>query len=315
MKRVFTILTLALFLALPVAVCASAAPVTIGLSIPQLANPYFVTVMKGVQARCDELGYTLITVDAQYDVAKQVSDLENFGNMGVTAFIACPIDSNALIPVVDQLKDMGIIAISFAQIIPNAHAILTIGEYEYGVAIGKNAAKWINEKLDGVAEVLIISQDNVEAVKMRGDGIQDTIMSLAPGATIVGRQAGDNPESGMRIAEDYLQQYPNLKVITGNNDAGPLGAHEAVKAAGRNTDDFYVGGADATPEAIAKMKEEGSVYRATVDIIPFKTGLDTVDFIQEFIANGVPDVAPVDYYTMEDVWQEDAIAGWTPMGS
>jgi ribose transport system substrate-binding protein len=285
------------------------------MSVPQLANPYFVTVMNGVKARCDQLGYKLTVVDAGYDVAKQVADLENFGNQGVTAVIACPIDSNALRPVVDQLKEMGIIVISFAQIIDNAHAILTIGEYEYGVAIGKNAAKWINEKLGGVAEVLIISQDNVEAVVQRGNGIQETIEKLAPNAKIVGRQAGDNPESGMRIAEDYLQQYPNLKVITGNNDAGPLGAHEAVKSAGRNTDDFYVGGADATPEAISKMKEPGSVYRATVDIIPFKTGLDCVDHIEDFLANGVPAVAPVSFYTMEDVWQEDVLAGWQPMSS
>lgn len=289
--------------------------VTVGLSIPQLANPYFVSVMNGVQARCDELGYELTVVDAGYDVAKQVSDFENFGNQGVDAVIACPIDSNALLPVVDQLQEKGVMVISFAQVIDNANAILTIDEYEYGIAIGTNAAKWINEKLDGKAEVLIISQDNVEAVVQRGNGIQDTIEKLSPNAKIVGRQAGDNPEKGMQIAEDYLQQYPDLMVITGNNDAGPLGAMEAVKAAGRDSDTFYVGGADATPEAIEKMKEEGSVYRATVDIVPYQTGLDAVNFIEQFLKDGIPKEAPVSYFTMKPVWQEDVLAGWTPMGS
>ena len=150
--------------------------------------------MNGAQAKCDELGYTLTVVDAGYDVAKQVSDFENFGNQGVDAVIACPIDSNALVSVVDQLHEKGVMVISFAQVIENADAILTLDEYDYGVAIGTNAAEWINTKLDGKAEVLIISQDNVEAVVQRGNGIQETIEKLCPEATIVGRQAGDNPE-------------------------------------------------------------------------------------------------------------------------
>lgn len=293
---------------------ASNEKVTIGMSIPQLANPYFVSVMNGVQAKCDELGYELIVVDAGYDVAKQVSDFENFGNQGVTAVIACPIDANALLPVVDQLHEKDVMVISFAQIIDNADAILTLDEYTYGVAIGENAAKWINDELDGKAEVLIISQDNVEAVVQRGNGIQETIEKLCPEAKIVGRQAGDNPEKGMQIAEDYLQQYPDLMVITGNNDAGPLGALEAVKAAGRASEKFYVGGADATPEAIEKMGDEDSVYRATVDIMPYQTGINAAEYVQKFLADGIPEEAPVEFFPLDAVWQKDVLDGWKPQG-
>ncbi len=282
--------------------------VIVGMSVPQLANPYFVSVMNGLQDKCDELGYQLITVDAGYDVAKQVSDFENFGNQGVTAVVSCPIDSNALIPVTDQLKEKGIIVVSFAQIIENANAIFTLDEYAYGVVIGTNAATWINEKLDGKAEVLIISQDNVEAVVARGDGIQDTITKLCPEATIVARQAGDNPTKGMEITENIMQQFPNVKVITGNNDSGPLGAYEAIIGMGKATDDFYIGGGDATPEAIAKMKEEGSIYRATVDIQPYVTGQDCGNIIHEFLQNGVPEEAPVGYFTFKPIWQADVLA-------
>lgn len=294
---------------------AADSEVTIGMSIPQLANPYFVSVMNGVQDKCDELGFTLTVVDAGYDVAKQVSDFENFGNQGVDAVIACPIDSNALIPVVEQLHEKGVMVISFAQIIEDADAVFTLDEYTYGVAIGENASKWINEKLGGKAQVLIISQDNVEAVVRRGDGIEDTIKKLCPDAEIVARQAGDNPEKGMEITENILQQYPDVKVITGNNDAGPLGAYEAVIGMGKASEDFYIGGGDATPEAIEKMKEEGSIYRATVDLGPYDTGLGCVESVAEFLKNGIPDEAPVNYFRMDPVWQEDVLAGWAPAGS
>ena len=307
---VLAVFLLAAMLA-PMAV-AETAQVTIGMSIPQMANPYFVSVMNGVQKKCDELGYKLIPVDAGYDVAKQVSDFENFGNQGVNCVIACPIDSNALVPVVDKLKEKGIIVISFAQIIENANAIFTLDEYTYGVSIGTNAAKWINEKLDGKAEVLIISQDNVEAVVARGNGIQETIEKLCPNAKIVARQAGDNPTKGMEITENIMQQYPDVRVITGNNDSGPLGAYEAILGKGlpqEELDKFYIGGGDATPEAIAKMKEENSIYRATVDLSPFQTGLDCVTTLNDFLTNGIPEKAPVSYFTMVPVWQEDVLSG------
>lgn len=313
MKKLVSLLLCVLMLATALSCVASAEEkVVIGMSIPQLANPYFVSVMNGVQARCDELGYELIVVDAGYDVAKQVSDFENFRNQGVSCVIACPIDSNALLAPTEQLQADGIPVISFAQIIDNANAIFTLDEYSYGVVIGTNAAKWINEKLGGKAQVLIISQDNVEAVVARGNGIQDTIEQLCPEAEIVARQAGDNPTKGMEITENIMQQYPDVRVITGNNDSGPLGAYEAILGMGLDEQamsEFYIGGGDATPEACAKMLEEGSIYRATVDLAPFQTGLDCVDMLTEFLANGIPEEAPVSYFKCEPVWQEDVISG------
>ncbi len=65
---ILLIATLALALA-GTAVYAENKKVVVGMSVPQLANPYFVSVMNGLQERCDAYGYQLITVDAGYDVA------------------------------------------------------------------------------------------------------------------------------------------------------------------------------------------------------------------------------------------------------
>ncbi|MDO4548711.1 MAG: sugar ABC transporter substrate-binding protein [Clostridia bacterium] len=313
MKKLVTLTLCVLMLATMVVTTAGAEDkILVGMSIPQLANPYFVSVMNGVQSKCDELGYELIVVDANYDVAKQVSDFENFANQGCDCVIACPIDSNALIEPTNRLKEAGVIVISFAQIIDNANAILTLDEYSYGVVIGTNAATWINEKLDGKAQVLIISQDNVEAVVARGNGIQETIESMCPEAEIVARQAGDNPTKGMEITENIMQQYPDVRVITGNNDSGPLGAYEAILGMGLDEQamaEFYIGGGDATPEAISKMAEENSIYRATVDLAPFQTGIDCVTVLADFLANGIPEEAPVSFFKCVPVWQEDVLNG------
>lgn len=311
-KLVSLILCVLMVAALAAPMAIAEEEVVIGMSIPQLSNPYFVSVMNGVQAKCDEYGYTLTAVDAGYDVAKQVSDFENFANQGVDCVIACPIDSNALVEPTNQLKEAGIPVITFAQVIENASAIFTLDEYAYGVVIGTNAAQWINEKLGGKAQVLIISQDNVESVVARGDGIQETIEKLCPEAEIVARQAGDNPTKGMEITENIMQQYPDVRVITGNNDSGALGAYEAIMGMGYDEEtlaEFYVGGGDATPEAIAKMGEEGSIYRATADLSAYDTGVDCVEMFKSFLENGIPEEAPISYFDPQPVWQEDVING------
>ena len=289
--------------------------VTIGMSIPQLANPYFVSVKDGVQAMCDEYGYKLTIVDAGYDVAKQVSDLETFLNTGVTAVIACPIDSNALDDVTSRMNEAGIAVISFAQLVPNANAYFTVDEYGYGCVIGQNVVNWINDKLDGKGNVLIISQDNVEAVVRRGDGIQETIEKNCPDSVIVDRQAGDNPEKGMAIAENVMQAHPEVNVIIGNNDAGPLGAIEAVNAMNLDQsvlDTFFVGGGDATPEAVAKMKDPNNIYRASVSLDPYGTGEDCVNAIKAMIeAGGLPinEAVQVAFFNMVPVTQEMVLNG------
>ena len=132
-------------------------------------------------------------------------------------------------------------------------------------------------------------------------------MELCPDAVIVARQAGDNPEKGMQITEDVMQQHPEVNVITGNNDSGPLGAVEAVKGMNLSQDildKFYIGGGDATPEAIEKMNDETSVYRATVDIGPYDTGENCVKAIHDIIESGV---MPVSYTHLETLCPERGI--------
>jgi len=270
-------------------------------SVMIMDNPYFIAVKKGFEDRCKELGIQSIVNDAKYDAATQFSQVENYTAMGVDAIVVAPVDSRGIISVVDKAKAKKIVVISEAQGFDNADANVIVNDYDYGVAGGKNAAKWINEKLGGKAEVAIVAQDNVEAVIKRGNGIEDTIKKLAPNAKIVARQTGDTPELAMKIAETVMQAHPNVKVWQCVNDSGALGVYQAIKAMGKNSADFYVGGADATAEALAKMKEKGSIYRATVDIDPYGTGKKCVDVMLDYVRNGVKH--ETFYFEMKPIWQ------------
>ena len=272
-------------------------------SIMTLDNPYFIAVRNGFEERAAELGVETSIADAEYDSGRQFAQIENFIAAGVDAIAIAPIDQRSVVAVVQRAKDAGIVVVSEAQPIENADANIISNDYEYGYTMGSNAARWINENFNGSAKVALIVQDNVESVILRGNGIEDAINTLAPGAQIVARQTGDTPEQAFAIAETLLQAHPDLEVIQCVNDSSALGAHEAVQAMGRATERFYIGGADATDEALAKMMEAGSVLRSTVDIDPYGTGRLVADKMYAYVTSGVQ--GETIYFDMIPIQQDE----------
>lgn len=284
-------------------------PLRFAYSVMNFENPYFTLVIRGFEERCKELGVEVNTVDARYDPSIQYNHIENFIAAKYDAILVSPIDVDGINDICQQAIDAGMIVVSEAQFFDCAQAKFTLDEYTYGWAQGTEVAKWINEKLGGECEWALIAQDNVPPVVRRGDGVVESIAKFAPKAKLVSRQTGDTPEQGMRIIEAVLQQYPNIKVIQGTNDSGALGGYQAVMNSGRAGDEtFYVGGADATDEAIAKMKEPGSVFRMSIDLAPYETGRQCADKMFEYVKNGPPAESEFFYFPMAPVWQQDVLA-------
>lgn len=256
-----------------------------GCTVQDLANPYFVVLVDGMKKKCEEIGADITVVDGKSDAATQVSAVENFIAQKVDAIIIAPIDPIAMEPLVEKAHEAGIPVINPTQRIKGVDANINLIDREYGFEGGKIAGQWIKDKLGGEAEVAILGHPVMEALVERAKGIKEGILSVAPNAKIVAEQTANTPETGMKAAETILQAHPNVKVIAAINDAGALGAMEAVKAAGKATEDFCIVGLDATPEAIEKIKE-GSIFRGTVDIDPFGTGKQTIDVCLKVIEEG-----------------------------
>lgn len=266
--------------------------IKLGFVCMNLGNPWFVEVKKGFEAACEELGVTGMVVDSQYDVDKQVSDLESLINDNYNGIMISPIDQNATADLVDKAKEKDIAVSCVAQSQDNSDMRYIVNEYEYGSIIGENAANWINENLKDQekVKVAIISQDNVEAVIPRGDGLQETLEKMCPNVEIVSRQAGDTPEAGMKIIEGVLQQTPDLNVVAAVNDSGGIGGYQALVAAGFTGDDkVAVFSGDATDEALNAMKEDNTIYRGTVDLYPYRAGYESAKKLFEYVQKGRPE--------------------------
>jgi ribose transport system substrate-binding protein len=249
----------------------------IGMSVLELANPFFVELSEGAKKYAAQNNVELTVTDPKNDPSAQISAIENFVASKMDAIIVTATDPKAIMPAVKAARVAGVKVVAHTAKLDEYDAWVAADEYDMGMALGLQAGKWIQTKLGGKAEVGILNYRSIPQVINREKGIEDGIHKYAPDAKVVASAQAGSPTDGMKVAENFLQAHPNIKVICGINDGGALGALEAVKAAGKATDDFFIGGIDATDQAIAKIKE-GGIYRCTVDQDPAGMGAKCVEY-------------------------------------
>ncbi len=265
------LLTTTLLAATSLTASVNAKDVKIGYTTMDLANPYFIAVTNGVKDKAKELDVKITIHDAKSDAASQIAAIENFVAQQMDAIVISPIDAVAVEPMVKLAHDNGIPIINAHQAMEGADAQIGLIEFEYGYEVGKLAGQYITDHMDGKAEVAVLGQPEVSALVERTNGIKKGILDFAPNAVIAAEQSGYTPETGARAAEVVMQSRPNVRVFVGMNDAGVLGAYEALKGMGVNESEFALFGLDATEEAQKKIAAN-SMYKGTVDIAPYVTG-------------------------------------------
>jgi ribose transport system substrate-binding protein len=257
--------------------------VTVGITTFDLVNPYWVKLVEGAQTKADEKGIELVVADPNDDNAKQLNALENFIAMGVDGIIVSALQPAATEQVLSDAQDAGIKIIAQSMETPVADIWVSAAEWDMGYTIGVEAGKWIRDRLNGEAEVLILANDQIPQMIIRKEGVIAGMTEYAPNAEVVAVQDANITELGMRVTENVVQSNPNLKVVVALNDAGALGALAAVESAGLASDDFFIGGVDATPEAREKI-DGGTAFRASVDNIPYENGMMNIDLMLELLA-------------------------------
>ena len=67
---------------------------TIGLMIPDIANPFFSMMAKHIQRAASDANYTILLVDAEEDIEKEEAQVRNLLNRQVDAIIAAPVGTS-----------------------------------------------------------------------------------------------------------------------------------------------------------------------------------------------------------------------------
>lgn len=293
-KRFLKVLSLATLLALLVPLLvpggALAAPpqeeekLTIALSLPDLAFPFFVFLDSQVKDEAEKLGnIEIVTLDAQNSVPKQTADMEAVIAKEYDGVVISPIDAEAMVPGVQEVVDAGI-------------PVVTIDRTVYGVAtlahVGADNVR--GGELQGELSMELLP-DGGKAFILDGEPGSSPAIDRAKGAhnvldaqdkiEIVAEQtAYFRRDEGLKVTESMLAAEPNPDVIIAANDEMAFGAVEGVDAAGIKGE-VHVIGYDALPEALGFVQDGTMV--GTVDQFPGKQARTALNVVVDYLRNGV----------------------------
>jgi ribose transport system substrate-binding protein len=257
----------------------------VGMAVQDLSNPIWSGSAEALKKLVEAGGGSMSYVACDSNVTKQIQQIENFIASGIDALVVHPADPAGVENVLKQARDAGVKVYSWDDNLENADLAWLIDNYELGYMIGEEAAKWINEKLGGVAEVAVLDYPQLPILLERGNGIVDAIKKLAPNAKIVAQTSAINPAEGISKMETIFQSNPNVKVVACIGGGGAVGANEAAKAAGKITDDFGIFAADATdPELEAIKNKEGNRMSVLITGGPDEIAKEIYGWLEKLVA-------------------------------
>jgi ribose transport system substrate-binding protein len=262
---------------MPQAVHAAGGQIKIGMTVPGLQFPFFVTMKNDAEKAAAKLGATIVFADAQNDSSKQAGDVENFVAQGVQGILISPMTVDSLVPAIEAAVKAGI-PVATVDRKANTDAVLVhVGADN--VQGGRAAAKFIIDKLHNKGSVIELEgTPGASAAIDRKTGF-DEVMKKSNVKILVSQTADFNRAKGQNVMEGLIQKYPKFDAVFGANDEMIIGAAEAMSAAGIKGK--VTMGFDATPDAFQYMKE--GKLSATIDQFPGKQAGQALQILVDYI--------------------------------
>lgn len=297
---------------------ASTGSYKIGLMLYSSSDEATITIMNGVKRAAEEAGVELVMGENGGDPTKTAALLQTMFSQDVDAIIDATWDASVGITTSQQCKEKGIPLVTCDVEYDDYAHLVGANNYGSGEVNGEYVANWIETNWDGKVEYVLAMYYYAggEGVKARLDGCFDTLTDkgLMPAEDhVIWQDNGGTTEKSKTITTDFLTAHPDaskIYIIT-NNDAGALGAYNAVLTMGREEDCMitsYNGGSFAL-EHLDTVEE--SCWKGTVNFnlggygdlaIPalleiLETGEDNIDHELNTVSFVIDRDNVGDYYT------------------
>ncbi|MER8456377.1 sugar ABC transporter substrate-binding protein [Mesorhizobium sp. M0092] len=256
---------------------------TIGFSMQRFDDNFLAILRSGLEAHAKDLGnVTLLIEDAQGDIARQQSQIENFIAAKVDGMIVIPVEADAGVAMSKTADKAGIPLVfannqpSNVDHLPEKQAFVGSDQIQAGSLEAREVCRLLGGK--GKAVILmgelgtLVARGRTEAVHevFKSDGCKGIEIVEEQTATWSRTQALD-------LTTNWLSAGLNFNAVIANNDEMALGALQAIKASGGSTGDYVVAGIDATQDALTAMKSGDLKVTVFQDAISQGEGsLDTV---------------------------------------
>ena len=247
------------------------------------ANPFRIAETQSIKDESAKLGIKkLLVTNAQSQLSKQISDIQDMLAQGAQFLIVAPLNSDGLEPALQAAaaKKVPVLTIDRKVNAASCKDYLAFLGSNF-VEQGKRAADAMIKVTGGTGKVAILlgsSGNNVTTD--RTNGFVDQLRAKAPSLEIVAQQTGDFArDKGQTVMEQLISSHPGITAVYAENDEMALGAVTALKTAGKNPGkDVKIVSIDGTRNAVQAIVD--GTINAVIESNPrfgplaFKTAMD-----------------------------------------
>lgn len=170
--------------------------------------------------------------DANNDINKQISDIEDLISKNVDLLILQPISPEAVSAVIEDAYDQGIVVVTCA-------SPLDTDKYNASVLaqdedFGRVGMEWLAEELGGEGKIIMLNgMAGLTVSNNRTEGAKKVLENY-PGIEILGEEYADwDYATGKTATENLLTAFPEIDGVWSQGGEMTRGAMEAFMAAGR----------------------------------------------------------------------------------
>jgi ribose transport system substrate-binding protein len=247
---------------------------------------FWQSIHAGANAAGREAGVEIVwnTPDNETDYNGQIRIVDALINRHVSAIAVSPIDTKAMVSVVERAANENIPVVIFDTGVDTEKFVAQVATDNYGA--GRVAGKRMGEILKGQGKIVMVKcQPGSASTVAREKGFEDVIQEQFPGIRIVDRRYGMSDfAKSLQVAENMLTAFPDMDGMFASNETSTVGADQAIKGRARKV---KLVGFDWSPTLIEDLK--AGLIDSLVIQNPFKIGYDSVMAAVKKLNGGTPE--------------------------
>ena len=238
--------------------CGAAPPrdPVIGVAMAHFDDNWLTILRTAMRDHASTLsGVALQFSDAQGDVARQLSQIENFVTQGVAAVIVNAADTSATPGMTKIARAAGVPLVYVnrrpaEETLPPGVVFVGSDDFQAGTLQMEELARLMNH--EGRVAVMV-GELASNGAQLRTRAVEE-VVARYPRMRIVEKQVANfQRERGLDLMNNWLTSGAAIDAVAANNDEMAIGAIMAIQQAGVPPGQMLVGGVDATPDALAEL--------------------------------------------------------------
>ncbi|WFR98885.1 ABC transporter substrate-binding protein (plasmid) [Rhizobium tumorigenes] len=246
---------------------------SVGISVGSLGNPFYVAAVAGITAAAKKANpdVKITAVDADYDLNKQLSQIDSFIGAGTDIMMIVPVDPKASVPAVQKAKAGGMVVAAFDTTASNADVSVSTDN----VKAGENACEYLADKLGGKGNIVFLNAVQVSAVVDRINGCKSVLAKHPDMKVVADQNTQGSRDGGLKVMQSILTAQDHIDGVFAANDPAAIGGDLAAKQMKRN--EFIITSVDGAPDVEKLLKGGNTLIKATASQDPYAMAAQSFD--------------------------------------